>query len=399
MGKILSIVQGNNFGTGITIHAVDVEGHEIQDFSLEESTDIRVWYLFAGKETDVEAWTMGGGKIIIAWPKELTLGSYDIFVEGYFESTAWRNAMKSQFRIVKWNYEAYIPDDVIVLNGIYQLSAEMALITRMSGGGGTPSETLPLMDGEASVGEENAYARGDHRHPSDTSKQDVIQDLAEIRAGAQAGATAYQKPSTGIPKTDMAQAVQQSLGKADTAVQPSAIADMATEGYVDGKVGDEATRAQGAEGLLQAAIDAIEAVIPSAATSSNQLADKAFVNSSISTNTANFIGTFNSLAELQQQTATNNDYAFVIETDSLGNEYYDRYKYNGSQWLFEYKVESTPFTAAQWAAIQSGITSALVTKIGTALQPADIIDSLNSGRNLANPHNRRRELIGSLHRL
>ena len=94
MGKILSIVQGNNFGTGITIHAVDAEGHEIQDFSLEGSTDIRVWYLFAGKETDVEAWTMEDGKIVIAWPKELTLGSYDIFVEGYFESTAWRNAMK-----------------------------------------------------------------------------------------------------------------------------------------------------------------------------------------------------------------------------------------------------------------------------------------------------------------
>lgn len=54
-------------------------------------------------------------------------------------------------------------------------------------------------------------------------KQDTISDLDTIRAGAAAGATAYQKPSTGIPSTDMATAVQTSLGKADTALQASDI--------------------------------------------------------------------------------------------------------------------------------------------------------------------------------
>lgn len=38
-----------------------------------------------------------------------------------------------------------------------------------SGSSGTPSDTSPLMDGMADVGTENAYARGDHRHPTDTS--------------------------------------------------------------------------------------------------------------------------------------------------------------------------------------------------------------------------------------
>lgn len=56
-------------------------------------------------------------------------------------------------------------------------------------------------------------------HQSLAGKQDVISDLATIRSGASAGATAYQKPSTGIPKTDLASAVQTSLGKADTALQ------------------------------------------------------------------------------------------------------------------------------------------------------------------------------------
>jgi hypothetical protein len=141
--------------------------------------------------------------------------------------------------------------------------------------------------------------------------------------------------------------------------------------------------------FLQNAIDLIEAVIPSAASSSNQLADKNFVNSSISTNTSTFVGTYNSLADLQAVTgATNNDYGFVIETDELGNEYYDRYKYNGSQWLFEYKVESTPFTAAQWAAIQSGITSNLVTKL-TALPTAqELAMALNGKANTSDLANK-----------
>lgn len=52
-----------------------------------------------------------------------------------------------------------------------------------------------------------------------SSKENTINDLATIRSGAAAGATAYQKPNTGVPKTDLASDVQTSLGKADTALQ------------------------------------------------------------------------------------------------------------------------------------------------------------------------------------
>lgn len=51
--------------------------------------------------------------------------------------------------------------------------------------------------------------------------------LSTIVSGAAAGATAYQLPSGGIPSTDMTSAVQTSLGKADTAVQPAALDDYA----------------------------------------------------------------------------------------------------------------------------------------------------------------------------
>ena len=114
-------------------------------------------------------------------------------------------------------------------------------------------------------------------------------------------------------------------------------------------------------------LDQIEELIPGAASSENQLADKNFVNSSIATNTSNFIGTFNSLAELEAYsgTVTNNDYAFVMGTDSSGNTEYNRYKYNGEteEWVFEYTLNNSSFTAVQWAAINSGITSVQVAEI------------------------------------
>lgn len=123
-------------------------------------------------------------------------------------------------------------------------------------------------------------------------------------------------------------------------------------------------------------ITAINGKIPAQATSTNQLADKDFVNSSIATNTANFIGTFNSVAELEAYSGpvTNNDYAFVIVTDAQGNTAYDRYKYNGSTstWLFEYELNNSSFTAEQWASINSGITSGDVTKLSGIAAGAEV---------------------------
>lgn len=128
-------------------------------------------------------------------------------------------------------------------------------------------------------------------------------------------------------------------------------------------------------------ITAINEKIPSQASSSNQLADKDFVNSSIATNTANFIGTFNSVAELEAYsgTLTNNDYAFVATTDAAGNTLYDRYKYNADtqEWLFEYELNNSSFTAAQWASINSGATS---TNIGQITTNANNIADLQTNK-------------------
>ena len=129
---------------------------------------------------------------------------------------------------------------------------------------------------------------------------------------------------------------------------------------------------------LASRVSTIEGKIPSQATSSNQLADKNFVNSSIATSTAYFRGTYNSLADLQAYSGekTVNDYAFVIDTDSAGNTLYKKYKYSGTEWIFEYTLNNSSFTSNQWATINSGITSNDKTNYdGYATSKQDKIDS------------------------
>lgn len=138
-------------------------------------------------------------------------------------------------------------------------------------------------------------------------------------------------------------------------------------------------------------IAGINALIPNQATTSNQLADKGFVNSSIATNTAYFIGTFNSVAELEAYsgTLTNNDYAFVATTDTAGNTLYDRYKWNGSQWLFEYELNNSSFTASQWASINSNATAEKIAKISTNETTIN-----NHIANTSNPHSVTKTQVG-----
>lgn len=114
---------------------------------------------------------------------------------------------------------------------------------------------------------------------------------------------------------------------------------------------------------LRSGYTGISALIPQAATADNQLADKEFVNSSIATATATFRGTFATLAALEATPADRNDYAFWQHKDEAGNTCYDKYTYTGSEWKFEYRLNNSSFTAAQWGAINSGITGALVTRL------------------------------------
>ena len=183
----------------------------------------------------------------------------------------------------------------------------------------------PLMNSNAAVGISTKYAREDHVHPSDTSREDIANKTTVV------------------------------LGTSDSK-------------YPTDKAVAE------------------------------------FVNSSIATNTANYISNngepFTSVEQLNAYsgTVTNNDYAFVTGTDSEGNAYYDRYKatVNDSSvtWSLEYRLNNSSFTAAQWSAINSGITSALVAKIHDHSNK-DVLDGITS-TNVANWNSKMdRQTVGS----
>lgn len=128
-------------------------------------------------------------------------------------------------------------------------------------------------------------------------------------------------------------------------------------------------------------IVAIESKIPTQATAENQLADRNFVNSSIQTQTANFRGNWPTYAAIPadsdqypedysgSHTPTVNDY-LIVEADETHNGETWRYKFTGNWmtegkagWMPEYRVNETPLTADQLAALNSGVTSSTVTQV------------------------------------
>ena len=128
-------------------------------------------------------------------------------------------------------------------------------------------------------------------------------------------------------------------------------------------------------------IEEIQALIPATANQNNPLADQGFVNSSIQTATAYFRGDWATWADVPSDpelypvdatgnhTPTTNDYMVVIADEQTNGGTW-RYKYTGlwseqgkSGWQAEYQVNETPFTAAQNAAINSGVTAQAVADI------------------------------------
>lgn len=179
-----------------------------------------------------------------------------------------------------------------------------------------------------------------------------------------------------------AKAAEQGL-RDDVSSAQTAIADRYTKRETDEKI---AAATPSDYDAVKGRVAAVEAKVPAQASAQNQLADKAFVNSSIATNTAFYISDggrpFQSLADLEnyEGALTNNDYAFVVGRDAAGNTTYTRYKWNEATeaWGEEYVLNNSSFTAEQWAAISSGITSGLVAKLG-ALPTAEALAAALAG--------------------
>ncbi len=74
----------------------------------------------------------------------------------------------------------------------------------------TPSTTAPAMDGTAAAGTSTDYARADHVHPSDTSKQDLLttSQLAAVNSGIDSEKVAQYDSTTELEAKDRAALVE-----------------------------------------------------------------------------------------------------------------------------------------------------------------------------------------------
>lgn len=138
---------------------------------------------------------------------------------------------------------------------------------------------------------------------------------------------------------------------------------------------------------LTGRVSTIEGKIPTQASATDQLAPKSFVNSTVQTATANFRGNWETWASVPSavdsypvdyagsKTPTVNDYLVVQDASGFSGKTLTgtwRFKYSGTWgtngkngWQPEYQVNETPLTAAQLAALNSGITSSGVGQITT----------------------------------
>ena len=216
-----------------------------------------------------------------------------------------------------------------------------------------------------------------------TARQQAVANEADARASAVAAESSARQ-------------------QADTTLQGNISAEALTRQQADAtlqtNINSEETRAEAAEQALDTRVTTIEGKIPSDASPQNKLATEQFVNSTTSTATATYRGSYNEVSDLHLTTtatraeiaaelgsvisvADNNDYAFVqIPTsDETPTEIarVERYKFNGTVWGFEYALNNSGFTAAQWEAINSAITSGLVQKLLALPTNAELTTLLN----------------------
>lgn len=153
----------------------------------------------------------------------------------------------------------------------------------------------------------------------------------------------------------------------------------------DDNIGQQIETLNQAMQAIQQRMTELNALIPSQASASNKLADKAFVNSSVQTATANFRGNWNDFSSVPtdaslypvdyagSKTPTVNDYLVVQDASDYTEETLEgtwRFKYSGTWsvegkngWRPEYQVNETPLTQAQLEALNSGATASKISEI------------------------------------
>ena len=222
--------------------------------------------------------------------------------------------------------------------------------------GAAASTTTPLMDGTAAVGTELAFARGDHRHPSDTTKVDKVTgkglstndftDALKTKLdGIATGANNYTLPTAaadvlGGIKVGENLTITNGVLSADAQhIDVDNAMSSTSENPVQNKVVNTALGLK-APLASPALTGTPTAPTATAGTNSTQIATTAFVTSAVSTAIGSLAGVEFSIVNSLPATGNASTIYLVSASDGSGNDVYDEYIWLTANTAFE-KIGTT----------------------------------------------------------
>ena len=136
----LRIVRGNSFTTAIEVEAYRYDGTKIMDFDLQNCTDLKIRFHYAGGIANVRQYNViGRNTIELQWGKDLRVGSYIVEIIGKYKGQDWRFYNNDPiFQIVETNQEANIPQNSIIKDSYYSIDTQKVYILCPKGDKGDP---------------------------------------------------------------------------------------------------------------------------------------------------------------------------------------------------------------------------------------------------------------------
>ena len=209
----LRIVRGNAFGMRLTVRAIHADGTEVEDFNLAEANAV-LNVVHQGTMTE-KAFTIINNDVVINFDGLLALGWYGFEMSGLYNGSPWRWYIEQVFCIVESNARANIPAWAAITDETYQIGITTSItsgdIYQSDWDEENPTSPAYILNKPQIYTKAEIDGMMTEVERELDGKQPTIDDLSTIRSGAASGATAYQKPSGGIPSTDLTAELQAAL--------------------------------------------------------------------------------------------------------------------------------------------------------------------------------------------
>lgn len=225
---------------------------------------------------------------------------------------------------VKVNNQALVPTgktvDISVPTTTSELTNDSGFITSSDiPEGAAATTTTPKMDGTAKVGTEKAFARGDHVHPTDTSRAPLASPTF-----------------TGTPKAPTA-----SAGTSTTQIATTAFVDNAVSGKQDTLTFDNSPTANSTNPVKSGGVYTALAAKLDATT-----AEATYLKKSDAGTVYSFKGSVNSYSDLPAASAVQPGWVYDVKADGMN------YSWTGEEWdALGMKFEIEAITNAEIDAI------------------------------------------------